>query len=408
MNRCQICESDRVKILLDCPPQPLCNRFVADIGLEEYRHPLTLGQCQECALIQIIQPVPDEEIVPRLKWLSYKEPQDHIGDLADLIRSLPNITTDSIVCGISYKDDTLLEALAGRGLSRTWRIAPKEDLGIAIPGAGGETVQAYLTPDAAKRLVRQHGQADIIIARHIYEHASDTGRLLRAVKQLLAPSGYIVFEVPDCTEVLSARDYTMLWEEHILYFTPDTFKASFGLADLSLRHYRSYPYPVEDALVAIAQVGKDSKPTVLASDILGSELATGATYAGGLQGCAENVRRLLKEHRDAKGKIAVFGAGHLTCTYINLMGIGDYIDFVIDDNPNKKGLYMPGSCLPICGSDLLVSGEVDLCLLGLRPEAEPKIIERNKAFLDGGGTFASIFPTSKIRLGLLNCEGITK
>ena len=77
------------------------------------------------------------------------------------------------------------------------------------------------------------------------------------------------------------------------------------------------------------------------------------------------------------------------------------IDFVIDDNPNKCGLFMPGSRLPIVGSDALLStANVKLCLLGLNPLAENKVINRHAAFTARGGVFKSIFTSSAVALEL--------
>ena len=43
----------------------------------------------------------------------------------------------------------------------------------------------------------------------------------------------------------------------------------------------------------------------------------------------------------------MLGAGHLSGAFINLYGLAEQIEFVADDNPNKQGLLMPGSRLPI-------------------------------------------------------------
>jgi hypothetical protein len=41
-----------------------------------------------------------------------------------------------------------------------------------------------------------------------------------------------------------------------------------------------------------------------------------------------------------------------------------------------------------------------LCLLSLNPIGEEKVVEKNRAFADRGGTFASIFPASARALTL--------
>jgi hypothetical protein len=84
--------------------------------------------------------------------------------------------------------------------------------------------------------------------------------------------------------------------------------------------------------------------------------------------------------------------------FINLMGIKDFIEFAVDDHPNKRGLFIPGSKLPIYNSSYLKKKNIKLCLLSLSPESERKVINNNKEFIRSGGRFFSIFPKSNYAL----------
>jgi hypothetical protein len=70
------------------------------------------------------------------------------------------------------------------------------------------------------------------------------------------------------------------------------------------------------------------------------------------------------------------------------------VECVIDDNPHKLGLYMPGSKLPIVTSTELLKSDITLCLLSLNPIGQQKVIERNAAFVARGGRLPPIFPAS--------------
>ena len=91
MNRCQICSTEQLSVLFDLGPQPLCNRFKSDPNEHEFYHPLILGQCQNCSLIQLMNPVSAKEITPRVEWLKYNEPEEHLDNLSDILYQLDEL-----------------------------------------------------------------------------------------------------------------------------------------------------------------------------------------------------------------------------------------------------------------------------------------------------------------------------
>jgi len=378
--------------------QPICNRYLTYPTEEEYTHSMEIGQCKVCGLIQISNPIPVVELVPRYDWISYNEPESHLDNLVERISGLPGITNDSQICGISFKDDSLLLRLKERGYKHIWRIDPEIDLGIIDHWAGVEKIQERFTLETVQAIARKYGEYDVIIARHILEHSHEMHKFMMALKQLLSPCGYLIIEVPDCSRALEEQDYSMLWEEHIVYFSPNTFHSSFSYLGLSVIDFERYPHSYEDTLVGIVRSCNEVVPFSLSEAFLKVEQKTGLVFSGGLIESRNRLKRFLHEFRKNHGKIALFGAGHLACTYINLLEVKDYFEFVADDNSNKQGLFMPGSHLPILEPYALVEQGIKLCLLSISPENEDKVIQNNYDFAEHGGSFSSIFPMSKYAL----------
>jgi hypothetical protein len=395
MYKCRLIRSEPVSTLIDLGPQTVSNRFTAAAGTEEFLHPLVVGQCETTGLIQLCDPFPVAELLPVYDWITYSEPEDHLDEMVDHLCQLPGVASDSVICGVTFKDDTTLDRFAARGFTRTWRVDPAEDLGIAEPGAGAETIQDRLTPENARKIVeRRGGQADVVVVRHVLEHAYDTLAFMAAVRELAKSGGYVVYEVPDCTRALDTCDYTTLWEEHVLYFTQETFRQAFAASGLALAWSANYPYVFENSLVGVGRVDEGVEPVMPDERVLQQELGRAANFFSSLAERKRIVNDYLAEFRAATGKIALFGAGHLACAFVNYLEIGHHFDFVVDDNPHKKGLYLPGSGLPIKASGALVEEDIKLCLLSLNPLSEDKVIANNQDFVEQGGVFASIFPAS--------------
>jgi hypothetical protein len=389
MGTCYLCGSKPVDLLLDFGLQPICNRFPADAAETEATFPMRLEQCRMCGLVQTTQPVPAEEVKPQVDWITYSEPEGHLDLLADKLMALPHLSPTASFAGISFKDDTLLRRMEQRGFSAAWRLDPQRDLGIADAGTGVETLQHALSPAAARKVAAERGQVDVFLVRHVFEHTHRPRQFVEAVCKLVKPGGYLMLEIPDCERALDSCDYSMLWEEHTLYFTPRTFCQSFSQCGLTLAWFECFPYTLENCLVGVARIGQgESLPAEVAV-----ELKRGRRFAEQLE-----TQRL--KYQSLPGKIAMFGAGHLAATFINLLELKRRFEFVVDDNPHKRGRLMPGSKLPIVGSRTLVDRQISLCLMSVAVESEEKVIANNQEFLLAGGKFASIFPASNYALRL--------
>ena len=394
MNSCHLCQSSDVETLLDWGPQPICNRFLSDRARDEYTYPLVMGLCNSCGLVQLTDPVPARELLAPFDWITYNEPEGHLDALTETLAALPGIGPDSLIYGISFKDDSTLDRLVRHGFPKTRRLDPLEDLDIDDARAGVETVQDRLTPEKARKLVRKRGLADLVIARHILEHAHNPRAFMRAVRELVQPDGYVMFEAPDCSGALETRDYTCPWEEHILYYTPETFRNGFASAGFALERFQCYTNPLEDSLVAVVRPTDNVAPANPNHEELDRELGRAHAYAGGLEARRRELDRFFRRFREQRGGVALFGAGHLACAFVNLLGLAEHFDFVADDHPEKQGMFMPGSRLPVLGSAALVECGIKLCLLSLSPSSEDRVIELNTQFRDRGGDFYSVFPSS--------------
>lgn len=389
-----------MELLRDFGPHPICNRYLTAVDAPEFSHPMVIGQCGACGLVQTLDPVPAAELVPAVDWIAYNEPEGHLDAVAETLATLPGLKPGAVCAGVSFKDDTLLARLQKRGFG-TWRLDMEGDLGITKKGCGVESIQGRLDLVRAAAITAKRGGADLVIARHILEHAHDLRGFIAAVRTLAKPGGYVVFEVPDCTLAFDLKDITTLWEEHTVYFTPATFQSTVTAGGAALVNFASHPYPFENCLVGVTRTGADA-PVQLTAEALAAEQARARAFAAALPARRAELRRFLTDFRARHGKIAVLGAGHLACTWIYLHGLAEFVEFLADDNPHKQNLFLPGARLPIRGSASLLTENIKLCLLAVSPEAEPKVIARNQEFVQRGGRIASIFPASRNALVIDN------
>jgi len=208
-----------VKLSLDFDLQPVSNRFYS-LNSDQVapKFPLGIEIDSESGLIKLKSPFPVEELKPRHGWLTCFEPEDHLDNLVDKLIKLPRINNNSVIGAYSFKDDSTIERLNDRGYHQTWRIDPDSDLCVDKM-ANVETYQQVFTLSKSMQIKEKYGAADILLVRHVVEHAYDISKFVEAISLLIKPNGYIVWELPSCEKYLVNGDCTMIWEEHTHYFT---------------------------------------------------------------------------------------------------------------------------------------------------------------------------------------------
>ena len=388
------------EIILDLGVQPVSNRF---INLDEEEtvpyYPMILMLEKQTGVVRLQTPFPVEEVKPRYDWLTCFEPEDHLDTLVQKIIKLPGVNIDSVFAGYSFKDDSTLDRLKAKNYLNQCRINPREDLGVTDSYASVETFQSVFSVSKAEQIQQRLGYADVMIVRHVIEHAYDLQQFVTAITTLTNPDGYIVWELPDCERSLNEGDCTTIWEEHIHYFTRFTVKQLLENSGFTIVYFESLPYPLENSIVAITKKNKERKSIFFQNvNAVNKECERAYLFAKKVNERKKIIQLKLNKFKERNGPIAIFGAGHLTVAFISIMEVDDMIDFVIDDNPNKKGMIMPIGNINILGSDVLYNGYIKLCLLGLNPQNQSKVIAKHDEFINTGGIFASIFPGTHLAL----------
>jgi hypothetical protein len=392
---CLICRSGRVETLLDLGPQTVSSHFQATRATRAAEHDLAFGLCGACGVTQLVQPFPYRALVRPFDWITYREPETHLDAVVEKICRIPGIDARSAVAGITFKDKTTLDRFRARGFDRVWSLDPREDVGATDANADIESIQALLTPERAAEILRKRGPVDLLIVRHITEHTEAPRRFMQALAVLLAPGGVMVIEVPDCSANLARQDYGMIWEEHTLYLTPDTAPRLLEAAGCVSLGLDVHPFAFEDVIVLYARKSDvEAAHEQAGRDLVDRSADLARQYAASFGNWTERYRAVFDRLTEDGRRLAAYGAGHLTCAFLNFHDVAGYFVFVVDDTPQKQGLFLPKSRLPIVPRTQLSAKTVSACLFGLAPEIEGKVIANNRDYVSEGGAFYSMFVDS--------------
>ncbi|MEQ1729813.1 MAG: class I SAM-dependent methyltransferase [Vicinamibacterales bacterium] len=389
--RCHGCRGDQFSPVLDFGEQPISHRLLNTPDEAEYVHPLALRRCQTCGLIQIEDPIPPAELYSDYNWLSTWKPQHHVPELVQWVVTQSGLPRDALVIEAGSNDGLFLSSLRDQGFTNLLGLEPARDAREAALAKGIRTLPGYLTPDVARQLVADHGKCRLFISRHVLEHVPDLPAFGEAMSLLLEPGGFVLIEVPFFQRNLESNDYSLIWEEHANYFTEATlnrFMAAHGV-----RVFRRAEFIFSgEAIALFGERAGDGAAVPAAPAVDPGELVE--VYRRNFErfraGCIAHFERCRAEGRP----VIVYGAGVRAHAMLNFARLASYVDFIVDDQPEKQGKFFPGARLPIKPSSALDSAGRALCLLAVNAENETTVIAKHQAFLDRGGEFYSVCPPS--------------
>jgi len=387
-----LCRGRTVETLIHFGEHPIAHHFLTAPSDAEYVHPLVLGFCGRCGLTQLTDPIPPEKFYTDYNWLSSWKWNPHVPRLVELIGRLAGMGKESRILEVGSNDGSFLEVLKKEGYHHAIGMEPAQDAVEAAKRRGVETIRAYFDRGAAQELVASFGQCDLFIARQVLEHVTDLQEFAAAMRVMLRPGGHVFIEVPNFGFSQVAPDYSAIWEEHVNQFTLETLSRFFDSAGIQMAHHETALFSGEILIAFGRYHGGAGSPQFSGPS---SELRSKAlAYRDRWPGFRQELIRFLEEERKAGKKAAIYGAGCRACCLINYTGVASYLEFAVDDQPQKQGKYMPGSGLPVLSSDALREGSVNLCLLAVNAENEEKVVGKHQAYLEQGGEFVSVHPPS--------------
>lgn len=395
---CRLCHSSNLSTLIDFGKRPITKRLLISPPLPqsaEFTYQISLDVCRDCGFVQISDAIPQDELYTNYVLSTSWKPQPHLKDEIDELLKNRYISESSFVVEIGCNDGIALELLRQCGVRNLLGIEPSRDVAEKAAESGFMVINDYFMEEKADFIVTQYGKADLIICRQVLEHITYIDSFMHGIQGLIKSGGTVLFEVPDFSIPLKYGDITAAWEEHVNYFTEDTLiqlLARYGFRSLILRRYNFSG----GALCVFAKYSSEkfSSFRLLNEEELNYILC----YPQRIESFLKKVVDLLKEEKKGGGKVAIYGAGNRSVILLNYR-LKEFVDIVVDDQPEKQNRFVPLCHLPILPPDELIKQHVKVCLLAVNAENEESVMQKNKNYEENGGKFLSVLSPSAYLIG---------
>lgn len=344
------------------------------------RYPFALAYCGNCGFVQVEQPIPAEILYRNLEFnfSSWK----HEPHLADEITALKQLADLSGVVDIGCNDGKLLAELETTFGCQTLGIEPDPVYANIAQKLGIEVINAEAN-DAIACEVMKRLNVTTVVCRQVLEHVADVNGLFLFANKILSIGGHFLLDVPNFEVALNVGDATVLWEEHIGYFTAPLINALLLHHGFTVEWEQNFEVS-HGILALLARKTSGSPKTkmdggLIASIDIDSFLIRFDEYRFQLL-------ERLETARENERKIIIYGAGVRGATGVNRLGLADLIDFVVDDNAERQGMRLSGTNVEISSIERLrekVGNKPPVFLLAVNNENENVVANRIRSVLGG-------------------------
>jgi SAM-dependent methyltransferase len=393
---CRVCGSERWQKVISFGDVPLANGFleVSDSYAHEEAYPLEVISCRECRLLSLTAVV-DPQVLYRTYSYVTSDSETMARHMRTVVRLCgersPLAEGDLVVeLGSNTGDQLLAFREAG---ARVLGVDPARNLAKIAEDRGVPTVPEYFDSVTAGAIAAEHGNASVILGRHVFAHIDDVADVLAGVHALLAEDGLFTVEVPYAVDLLDGLAFDTVYHEHLSYFlisTLDTLFARHGLrtVDVDRLAVHGGSVLVSAGLADGPWQTHDRVRELIAHERAAGYLADGVyeDFAARVHKTCADLSRLVRGLVADGRRVAGYGASAKGTTLLNICGLGrDELEFCTDTTPQKQGRVTPGTHIPVLAPND-VRQQPDYYLLLAWNYAE-EIMRKESAFLEAGGGF---------------------
>ena len=404
---CRMCGRTSLIKVMSLTPTPPGNAFLTkeELGRVEPVYPLDLYFCGGCHHVQLGHVV-DPQILYQKNYSYVSATSAHF------VNHLKNYATDMIerfglkpgnlIADIGSNDGTCLQFFKDKGMSVVG-VDPATDIAEMATENGVETVADFFGYDLAVNLRKKYGAAKYITSHNACAHIDGLFDVVKGVEHWLAADGVFVLEVGYLVDVYSNTWFDTIYHEHLDYHTVAPFEKLFASVEMEVIGVeRIAPQGGSIRVMVQKQVGTIERDSSV-DELISIEHELGLDQAKTLQkfdakisAVREKLQKLIRSLK-ADGKIiAGFGAPTKATTLMAHFGLDENVlDFIVDDNPLKQGLFTPITHIPVFPAVALYERKPDYVLILAWNFAEP-IMKMHKKYSQEIGRFILPMPEPEI------------
>jgi C-methyltransferase C-terminal domain/Putative zinc binding domain/Methyltransferase domain len=404
--RCRLCSAELRQTFVDLGTSPPCESYLtaAQVDGPETFYPLHVRVCENCLLVQLPAYIRPEDVFSDYAYFSsYSDSWvSHARRFVDAATSRLGLGEESFVVEVASNDGYLLQHTVARRI-RSLGIEPAANIAEVARGKGIETEVVFLGEESGRDVAARHGKADLVVANNVFAHVPDIVDFSEGLRALVADAGRVSIEIPHLLRLIEGNEYDTIYHEHYSYLTLLTAQRVLATADLEVVDIEELTTHGGSMRIWAAPAAARVQVAPSVARVLADEAAAGLNTVEGHDGFARQVAvarndfvEFLIGCQRTGMRAAGYGAPGKGNTLLNHCGIrSDLMEFTVDRNPHKHGMFLPGTHIPIYPVERLAEQRPDYVVImpwNLRDEITTQL-----AYIrDWGGRFVVSLPKLEV------------
>ena len=374
IDRCQVCNSNKLNLILDLGQQPLCDTLLTKemLDQQETKYPLRMVWCEECSLAQIDYCV-DGNLVyhPDYPYRTgiTKELVEYQNSISKSLVAKYNLKHSDFVVDLGSNDGTLLTGFKDHGM-KVLGVEPTNIARIANQN-GVETTQKFFNIKTANEIKNKHGKVSLILATNMFAHMSTIGEVISGIEILLKDDGVFVFENHYLLDVIQGGQFDTTYHEHLRTYSLKSLVKLFSYYNFTITDIERGSRYGGNIRVHVSK-GKNRNISENVTEMLNLEEQSGLYKLETYRKFADRVKKakkdfmsfILKINKDGKTIVANACPGRCV-TLLNYYGVDTSLIPYIAEQPTslKLGMFLPGKHIPVVNNEILVKEQPDYVIL---------------------------------------------
>ena len=392
---------------MELTPTPPGNDFLTkeELGRNEPVYPLDLYFCEDCYHVQLGHVVDSKILYQKnYTYVSATSAQfvNHLQTYAtDMVKRF-KLKSGDLVVDIGSNDGTCLSFFKDEGM-KVVGVDPAKEIAGKASAAGIDTVGDFFSYNLAIKLREKYGPAKYITSHNTFAHIDNLMDIVKGIEYLLCEHGVFVFEVGYLVDVYSNIWFDTIYHEHVDFHTVKPFEKLFTRVGMEIIDVQRIAPQGGSIRVMTQKRGgvfqrnsSVDKLIKLEHELCLDKAETFYKFDEKIRVVSKKLQKLVRNLKDQGKIIAGFGAPTKATTLMAHFNLDEKVlDFIVDDNPLKQGLYTPITHIPILSSEALYTLQPDYVLVLAWNFAEP-IMQAHQIYSQKIGKFILPLPVPQI------------